>query len=146
MNSARTVDQTALEYFMNVFKPPQRLIWEWRDTLPAKKLKDRIEALLEARHLDISPALFLKHCCQEIDNRIADGKLDVYPTSFNFFLNATTGKEIIEYCAEKCSHENRAKSDIERTNQYLADLKKPKAPGGIPPEAKAKLDRLLGKV
>ena len=136
-----------LEAFMDIFKPPDGVIWSWKDAIPARKLKAQLEATLKANSIEMPIMLFFKHCMHELDNRIADGKLDGRPHSFNFFLNAATGQDIIAFCVSKLSHENRAQREIERTRTYLDEIKRGKqTKGGIPPEAKAQLDQLLGRV
>ena len=77
---------------------------------------------------------------------VADGKIDVRPTSFNFFLNAKTGKEIVASCADKLRSENRAARSKEKTDAYLQNTReRSEGHREIPAETQAELDELLGE-
>lgn len=137
-------EQSPVWAFMNVFKRPDGEEWKQSDVQSATILRERFESVLETHSLNITPIRFFEHCLTETDNWIADGKVDVAPSSFNFYLNAATGKQIVECVAEKLKAENAAQTSADKSKAWLDEQKEFKREG-IPPAAQAMMDELLGR-
>ena len=143
MNAAPTDE--SLEDFITAFNPQSRIVSTWKDMQMASALKSHLEGILSAASIEMPPLRFFKHCIQEMENRIADGRIQVRPVSLNFFINAITGKDIVGYCADKLKSQNQAVRSKKRTEALLQERRKwseSKAPGEIPDAAKAILDKL----
>ena len=132
-----------LEQMFRSLNPQSGVVVTGLDLQVASKLKEQLIEVLGSAAIEMPPMLFFKHCIQEMDNRVADGKIQVRPTSLNFFLNAHTGKEIIADRVDKLRSENQAANNIEKTNAYLQEQQE--RPRGMSAETKAELDKLLGR-
>ena len=132
-----------LEQMFRSLNPQSGVVVTGLDLQVASKLKEQLIGVLSSAAIEMPPMLFFKHCIQEMDNRVADGKIQVRPTSLNFFLNAHTGKEIVADRVEKLRSENQAANNIEKTNAYLQEQQE--RPRGMSAETKKELDKLLGR-
>ena len=142
MNAAPTDE--SLEEFITTFNPQSRIVPTWKDVQVANTLKSHLEEILSAASIEMPPLRFFKHCIQEMENRIADDRIS-QPVSLNFFINAISGKDIVEYCANKLKSQNQAVRSQKRTEVLLQERRKwseSQAPGEIPDAAKAILDKL----
>ena len=135
MNAAPTDDN--IEDFVRLLKPDQAVI-SYPEVQKAVPLHQRITKLLADAAIEMPPLLFFKHCLKHTDALIADGKLDVRPTSPNFFMKGHTGPQALEHCINQLRGENRAHTDKQRTDKYLSELKS-KRGTPMPPEIRAKL-------
>ena len=135
-----------LEQMVRSLNPQSGVVVTGMDLQVASKLKEQLIEVLGSAAIKMSPMLFFKHCIQEMDNRVADGKIQVRPTSLNYFINAHTGKEIIADRVDKLGSENRAANNIEDTKSYLEDLReRSAAPVQMSDATKKELDKLLGR-
>ena len=108
---------------VRLLKPNQAVI-PYPDRQKAESLRTRITTRLADENIEMPPLLFFKHCLNRTDALIADGKLDVRPTSPNFFLIGHTGPQILEQTINQLRGENRAERDKARTNALLKEMKK----------------------
>ena len=141
--------QGPLDEYILALNPDTPVISTWKYHDVAVRLQNRIETALEQANISIPPMRFFKeYCIKEMEHRIAQGELDTRPTSLNFFLSAHTGKAIVDLCLERLSLSNKAAINKEKTQAFLDEQKaaRQSRPREIPAEAKAELDRLLGRV
>ena len=92
------------------------------------------------------PILFFKYCLREMDNRLADGKIDTRPSSLNYFLNAATGKDIVVCALDNLKSERTAETTVQKTEAYMqGERDRSATERKIPAAAKAELDKILGR-
>ena len=144
MNASPTDD--SVEAIITTFNPQSPAISNWKHAQVASVLKGHLEGVLRAASIDMPPILFFKHCLREMDNRLADGKIDTRPSSLNYFLNAATGKDIVVCALDNLKSERTAEKTVQKTDDYVQGVRDRIATEReIPPAAKAELDRILGR-
>ena len=138
----------SVEAIITAFNPQSPAISNWKHAQVASVLKGHLEGVLSAASIDMPPILFFKHCLREMENRLADGKIDTRPSSLNYFLNAATGKDIVVCALGNLKSERTAEKTVQKTDDYLQDMqewKEANVEREIPAAAKAELDRILGR-
>ena len=136
----------SIEAIITAFNPQSPAISNWKHAQVASVLKGHLEGVLRAASIDMPPILFFKHCLREMDNRLADGKIDTRPSSLNYFLNAATGKDIVVCALDNLKSERTAEKTVQKTDDYVQGVRDRIATEReIPPAAKAELDRILGR-
>ena len=138
----------SIEAIITAFNPQSPAISNWKHAQVASVLKGHLEGVLRAASIDMPPILFFKHCLREMENRLADGKIDTRPSSLNYFLNAATGKDIVVCALDNLKSERTAEKTVQKTDDYLQDMqewKEANVEREIPAAAKAELDRILGR-
>ena len=120
MNASPTDD--SVEAIITAFNPQSPAISNWKHAQVASVLKGHLEAVLRAASIDMPPILFFKHCLREMENRLADGKIDTRPSSLNYFLNAATGKDIVVRALDNLKSERTAEKTVQKTDDYLQDM------------------------
>ena len=145
MNASQTNE--SIDAFITALNPQAPAVSNFKHAEVAARLKGHLEGVLSAAHIDMPPLLFFKHCLRDMENRIADGKLDTRPSSLNFFLTASTGKDIVESALDNLKSERQAEKTVQKTDTYLQKQRDWGATEEreIPAAAKAELDRLLGR-
>ena len=140
----KTPSPSEIEDFYAAMEPSQ-VVMPWKFQEEGRQLKERFEAMLTEAGIDMPALAFFKKCVAETDNWVADGKVDVKPTRFNFYLNAHTGKQIVQSCINKLGGEKRVTADIQKAKSEITEIKERKElPRQMPQEAQKFLDDILG--
>ena len=143
INAAPTEDN--IEAFVSILNPLAPAVTPWKEAQAASALKGLIEGKLSAAGIEMPPLLFFKRCVQEMEHRIDDGKIAARPSNLNFFINAYTGKDIIEYCLDRLGRDNQANLMKAKTDARIQELKEQgKEPREMPAHIRAELDKILG--
>ena len=144
MDTSPTDD--SVEAIITAFNPQSPAISNWKHAQVASVLKGHLEGVLRAASIDMPPILFFKHCLREMDNRLADGKIDTRPSSLNFFLTAATGKDIVVRALDNLKSERTAEKTVQKTDTYMqGERDRSATEREIPAAAKAKLDKWFGR-
>ena len=135
-----------LESFMEIYKPNDGVVWTWKDIEPAQLLHDTLTKALQANHLRIPTNAFFKRAIEEMNARIADGRLpNTPPNSFNYFIKHSHGTDLIDYTLKLLKTEVSSKRSVAQTNSYLDDLKQRRTDHKETPEVQAGIDKMLGR-
>ena len=144
MNASQTNESH--DAFITALNPQSPIISNFQHAEIASKLKGHLEGVLSAASIDMPPILFFKHCLREMDNRLADGKIDTRPSSLNYFLNASTGKDIVVRALDNLKSERTAEKTVQKTDTYMqGERDRSATEREIPAAAKAKLDKWFGR-
>ena len=151
MNASQQTNES-IESFITTFneafayKSDDGFITGWKVARAASDLQGHIEGKLSASSIDMPTLLFFKYCLKETHNRLASGELTEKPRHLNYYREHPQGKEIVELCVKKLRSENQAERSKKQTADWIQETEERKAnPDEMPAEAKAELDRLLGR-
>ena len=145
MNVSET--DATIEDFITLFFPQPNVVSSLKHAESAAALKGHLEGRLSAAGIQMPPLLFFKKCLEDMDNRIADGKIDERPVSLNYFMKHSVGKDIVEYCLDLAGSENKASESLRKTDERLDRIKEGKKTGDreIPAESLAELRKMFGE-
>ena len=112
----------------------------------ASKLKSYLEGRLRAVLSNMPPLLFFKKFCVTRTHELMEnGEMTEPPKYPTFYVEAVTGKEIVDNGIDKMRSASGAKKAIDRTSAYLDELRGRES-SGISPENQALIDKQLGRL